>query len=387
MGIARKKITSILILLLLGFFAFGQLPGLILENYFSLPFRIHPVDVILAFIVVFTLAPTGIVPIITKYKYVFGPLLFSSLISLFGTNFDSLGILYLLRLLTYLLFIILCFEKKITLETKLATKSLLLLGFVVAILGWVQYFALPDLTSLKYLGWDDHYFRLASTFLDPAFTGMLLVFSVLVSVWLYIQKKSATMLSLSIFFILSTAFTYSRSSMLALVVGLAILLFRDKKRLFLALSFLLLAIVALLPSSMGGEGVKLARTSSGAQKIANYNDSMSIISLSPVFGVGHNNICKTKLTLLGQTEPGVNSCYGLDNSFLFIWATSGILGLFGFTKLFYKLFKNGNLLWKASALALGFHALFTNTLFYSWVIIWMAILAFVGPELRRKIKA
>ena len=47
--------------------------------------------------------------------------------------------------------------------------------FWTAVFGWIQYFFWPDLTYLKYLGWDDHYFRLTGTFLDPNFMGLVLV--------------------------------------------------------------------------------------------------------------------------------------------------------------------------------------------------------------------
>ena len=46
-------------------------------------------------------------------------------------------------------------------------------GVGFSVLGILQYLLYPNLRNLSYLGWDPHYYRLFSTFLDPNFAGLL----------------------------------------------------------------------------------------------------------------------------------------------------------------------------------------------------------------------
>ena len=82
--------------------------------------------------------------------------------------------LYLIRLTVYILFLIslrLTFQKKpMALRMLVTTLGLLYVWF-----GLIQYAFLPDTRFLFNLGWDDHYYRLMSTLLDPNFAGMIFV--------------------------------------------------------------------------------------------------------------------------------------------------------------------------------------------------------------------
>lgn len=59
------------------------------------------------------------------------------------------------------------------LSPKTILSGALFSGFMIVVFGLLQYFFLPDTRFLFFLGWDDHYYRLISTFLDPSFTGLL----------------------------------------------------------------------------------------------------------------------------------------------------------------------------------------------------------------------
>src|SRR3989344_5379179 len=48
-------------------------------------------------------------------------------------------------------------------------------GVLVVLFGFIQYIFYPDFKNLAELGWDVHYFRLASTFFDTGFAGILIV--------------------------------------------------------------------------------------------------------------------------------------------------------------------------------------------------------------------
>lgn len=354
-----KKGLNILLLFILAIFPFGQLPGIFLKSVFNFPFRLHAIDILIGvYISIYLLKYSNFSKLkaLLSVVVVFG---FSLIISIFEGTFGFIGLFYFLRLIIYLFFIHI-------LNIQVEPKYLVLVGLVVALLGWVQYFTLPDLTALKFFGWDDHYFRLTSTFLDPAFTGIILSLAALLA----LRKKY---IFSSIFLIASLGFTYSRASFLAFFVGVIFLFFKKDKKFLSILIIFLALIIVLLPRSPGGEGVKLARTSSVKLKIENFAQSTKIISNSPLFGVGYNNICKAKESLSFNIEKQKNSCSGLDNSFLFILATAGALGLFTFIHTLSRLFRGSELL-TASLAAVFVHSLFTNTLFYPWILVWLALL-------------
>src|SRR3989344_8979411 len=60
-----------------------------------------------------------------------------------------------------------------------AIKTLLISGVILSVLGLLQFIFIPDLGFLTPAGWDYHYFRTVSTFLDPNFLGAYLVLTLL----------------------------------------------------------------------------------------------------------------------------------------------------------------------------------------------------------------
>jgi O-antigen ligase len=294
---------------------------------------------------------------------------FSLLLSaaILGPQKVLIGSLYLLRFAAYCFFFVLVWRTR---NKKRLINALLVVGVAIALFGWIQYLWFPDLRSFVVWGWDDHLYRLTSTFLDPAFTGILLVFALILA---FSQKYYL----IAGFLLITLGFTYSRASFLALLVVLPFLVGKFKKVLLFVLT--LLVLVFALPRP-GGEGVKLERLHSLFLKFENYQESVEIVKQNPLFGIGFNNLC---LARNGSLES--HACSGLDNSFLFVLATTGIVGLISFLDLLIGLVKTttksyvGKLFW-ASGLALLVHAQFTNTLFYPWVMGWVAILAGVSRE-------
>jgi len=250
------------------------------------------------------------------------------------------------------------------------------------ILGWLQYIFMPDLTQLKYFGWDDHLFRLSSTFLDPGFTGIVLVLGVFILNKFNFKFK----ILVQLLFIISIAFTYSRASYLALIIGLismGVVMNKFRQQAIIFLGFLIMVIL-LLPKPLG-EGVNLTRTSSIINRFDNYVLSLKMIDANPLFGVGFNNVCEAKQKFINVSDQ-MNSCSGLDNSFLMIIATIGLVGLFILVLEIIKLAKfkvnRTNWLLVTSFSALFIHSMFVNSLFYSWVMFLLAVI--FGLELRIK---
>lgn len=302
---------------------------------------------------------------------------FSLLFSLTFFKFTQIftGILYFLRLVFYFMFSQIVFEKfgKTQGKRKFIFESLIVVGIFIAIFGWVQYFLFPDLRALKTLGWDDHYFRLVSTYLDPAFTGILLVLTEILVIIRTIGKNTKVNFILNIFLIITILFTYSRASYLALLITTIILFIKFKKKFILILWILFVLLIPFLPNP-GGEGVNLKRTSSIVYKFSNYNQSFDLIKKSPLFGIGYNNIC---VATTGDIKS--HACNGLDNSILFIIATTGIVGLIVFIHLVTTIINATKLDlygWGliASFIAIFIHGMFTETFFYSFILGWIAIL-------------
>ena len=277
---------------------------------------------------------------------IFGLILNSSLLSLNS-------ILYLVRLWTYSMISVYISNYQ---NNKLLTinSSLLIVACASAMFGWFQYLIWPDLTSLKYLGWDDHLFRMIGTFLDPTYLGLILVLGAIIA----LNKK----LNLAFYFLaFSILFTYSRVSYFLLFL-ITIL---NKK--YIALIFFIF-IILVVPKNIG-EGTNLTRTASGSSKLINYSETWQIFNKSPVYGVGFNNICAARQKYLGDINIDSHACNGADSSFLFILATTGIIG--------FMLLLNAlghmpyGILLTASFAAVLLHSFFANSLFYPHILFWM----------------
>ncbi|OGM31053.1 hypothetical protein A2630_00055 [Candidatus Woesebacteria bacterium RIFCSPHIGHO2_01_FULL_44_10] len=343
-----------LIFLYLILFPFGQLLRMDL-----LGITIHSTDLVVGIIAVYTLLTTKRYPkVFGKFLSLFAVMVFSLFLN-YGL-FTLSSALYLIRFIAYS-FLFVFVWKNFQDKKKLLTQGLLVVGVATAFFGWIQYFWQPDLTALQYFDWDDHLYRLVGAFLDPAFTGVILVFTALLA---FSQKR----LRLGLILVLTLAFTYSRASYLAFLAGLVFLIPKKVIKyspLLLVAGFLLLT---LLPRP-AGYGVILTRTHSIIAKAQNYTESVQIIKEYPLFGVGFNNLCEFR-----GGDSRSHSCSGLDNSLLFIWATMGVVGLILFGDLGIGLVRNTSRLFLASAIALLVHTQFTNTLFYPWVMGWIAIL-------------
>jgi hypothetical protein len=373
MAIAKGKILTsyswVILALFLVFLPLGQLLRMDIA-FRNINFTLHIVDLIV-------LCSFPLYPFLNRDKSAkeilkfLTVLSFSYLISLFSfKNLPLVGFLYLVRLYAYLCFYMvvknLCENRpsnslKII---KLVNISLLLsLAF-----GWIQYFWFPDLTSLKYLGWDDHLYRLAGTFLDPGYTGLIFVFGFLTNIYLYNSEKKYSYLVLQIGFLLGILFTYSRASYLALFLGVVYLIIKTKLSRKLLYSFLIFFVVMtnFLPK-LGSEGVRLERTNSIRLRFANYIETAQIFKSYPLWGVGFDNLCffkNDKPSYLGVTS---HSCFGSDSGILTVAATSGVVGIMYFGNLLTKIKRvmreQKNLLVNSLLIAVFAHSFFSIVCF------------------------
>ncbi|MBN1263770.1 MAG: O-antigen ligase family protein [Candidatus Pacebacteria bacterium] len=281
----------------------------------------------------------------------------------------------------------------LSIQDKLA-KLLAQLGFVLALLGLIQYLVWPDLRALEFFDWDPHYFRVVSSFLDPGFTGLVLVFALVLIVSELIRKKKSKkkvwiLSAKGVVVYLALALTYSRSSYLAYLTAAAIIgYFKKSIRFFLIALTILVLTIFVLPRGSGGEGVKLSRLASIEARIKNWHQSWVIFTDHPVWGVGYNRYryVQRDYGFLGQNWQRTHAGAGADSSLLLVLATTGITGFFIYLWLWFRMFglvlagvkkgkKNDFCLAILAILAsLWTHSFFLNSQFYPWVMIWVWLL-------------
>lgn len=295
--------------------------------------------------------------------------------------------LYLVRWLVYVgLYFVVFDVKNRWFKTSDLLKFLVILGVAVAFFGFVQYFLWPNLKPLETLNWDPHFYRLVSTFLDPGFTGLILVLTLIILVNLLFKNRNNRWLILATVIVyLALVFTHSRSSYLAFLMGMGIISWlRKNAKLFVIALVILLLSLLVLPQPKG-EGGKLARTYTISYRFKNWQEAITIIKDHPFLGVGFNTYryAQRDYGFLGEEKwQESHAGAGVDSSLLFVLATTGVIG---FASYFWYLVKAGILAyWQkrkiigivclASLGAIVTHSFFLNSLFYPWIMGWLAIL-------------
>lgn len=255
-------------------------------------------------------------------------------------------------------------------------KGLYGFGVTLAGLGLIQYFWYPYLRNLWYLGWDPHLYRVFSTFLDPNFAGLVFV----LTLFLGAKQKYSLLtqgITLAAFFL-----TYSRSSYLAFLVGVSVWLILTKKTKFIFFIASIFVIILLVLPKPDGEGVKLFRTVSTFARIGNWQRSLELIREPRPFGIGFNTLRYEQRRRGWLDDSGMISKAGagFDNSVIFIWATTGILGFFAYIFLLWSQLKIGSIVLISSVAAILVHSMFSNSLFYPWVMLWVWVLTAVVKQ-------
>lgn len=307
--------------------------------------------------------------------------------------------LYLIRWGVYasLVFVISSFDKAFLSKIK---GVLLVIGSIVVFFGYVQYIYYPSLRNLFYLGWDEHLYRMFGSFLDPNFIGAFFTLFFLFVLGLckkaQEQKQKLVFFSFSLLlFIIGGALllTYSRSALLMFIFSVITFLILTVKRKSFIGGFLVLVVISvlLLPKSFQTEGTNFFRIASTMARLDAMENAVTIFSKQPILGVGFNayryaqiryGFVKKDLKIQSHADSGT------DNSFLFVLATTGIVGFSVYLYFWYCIIKKvreqKNKLAKAvfisSCIGLFIHALFVNSLFYTFLMEWIFII--LGLTLR-----
>jgi len=291
---------------------------------------------------------------------------FSAWLLAFSQNrFDWRALLYVGRLLAYLAFVFL-------LQKKLAWANWpwRLISFNLLVLGFLQYFFLPDLRFLVHAGFDDHFYRMSSTILDPSFLGLIFVFNL--NFYLWQKQKNWLMISL---FALGLLLTYARAAYLALLFSTLFYLFTDQdanKKALLVFLAVFIASWPFLPRHSGGDGVDLLRRQSVQLRLS--GDAQILQSMRGAdWLIGRGLYIPSRNLELERGRTPIHAHFA-DNLVVFLLTNLGLLGS-GLLLI---------LLWQTLALAnreqwvllssLLVHAMFNHNLSQSFV--WLIFLGF-----------
>lgn len=278
-----------------------------------------------------------------------------------------IGAMYLGRWITYSTVYI---PLNSLIKPKEGKQMLKFIFLALTTIGLVQYLILPDTRFLSSQNWDDHYYRVIGAHLDPGYTGLMFVMG-LTYFWFYERKKVTLVINY-----IALALTYSRTSYVAFITATTtISLINRNLKLFIFSICLLIFTIIILPRP-AGEGVKLERTYSVFARLENWKQAVSIGLKSPVIGIGFNTYryAQKDADYLSGNWRESHAGAGSDSSTLFVFATTGLLGLTVYFLWYRSLFLNGSQFFKVILIVLFIHSWFLNSLFYVPILYLISIL-------------
>lgn len=376
---------SFLLYLLILLLPLGELARLDLGNSIV----IKPLDFVAVLILIFSIVFyrknfLALVHPLMKSLYVF---IFFALVSL-AVNVPFLkpiqlaaAFMYLLRFVSYVsIFFAVYFSSKKT--KKRINFMVFLASALIIFMGFIQFAYYTNLVNLSYLGWDQHWWRLYATFFDPNFAGVYLVIFLMFCLGKAILAKNPRTKILLFFLtfitLVAIILTFSRSAFLALLAGLFAFLFFSKypkKTIVILLSIFAVGIILILTHSSNQytEGTKLFRPVSSIARIKSLEAGFYVFSREPVFGVGFNAYRYAQLrfgTANSANWEISHSNAGIDDSFLFVLGTTGIIGFFAFLLFLKKLFEitYKNIIAFSTLLVICTGSLFINAFFFSEIM-------------------
>ncbi len=394
-------ILEILIIIALILFPLGELARINIIKDVTL----HPVDLAVFLIsiswIIIQLKNKKNLLKITNFKPVaiFALICFTSLILnsfwLKVTELIASG-LYLFRWFAYAGIYFALRDTKKTFVRKLLPRILIFDGLFIIIVGFLQILFYPSLLALERFQWDRHIYRMVSVFLDPNYAGAFFTLYLMLVVSKFFEyydkkkyKASRLFGLIGLITLVAIYITFSRSALLMLLGSITlflILINRKKYILFLLITTAIYVII--LSPKFYIENLNLFRINSSMQRIESSKTALLIIEKNLVFGVGFDTyhyaqerygFHPTKTNFSSHADAGT------DNSFLFVTATTGIVGLITYISLWFHLLKktyrrskDKNNYYAAcvlsSSIGLSVNALFINSLFFTTFMLWMWIL-------------
>ena len=290
---------------------------------------------------------------------------------------------YLLRWIAYagIFFVIGDFDRGFKEKIK---SFLIAIGALIVGLGYLQYFSYSNLRNLFYLGWDEHMCRMFSIFLDPNFAGAFFVLFFLFQINIFLKKKN-TLTGILLALTLGAVFlTFSRSALIMLIISSSLMFVLMNKKAWIAILLGITFLVIIVSSRYFSiENINLFRVVSSEARLETAKKAVQIIRAHPVFGIGFNAYRYAKLgyPLRNDSSRLVSHAdAGVDNSLLFVIATTGFVGFILYLFLWFKILKRTSILVIASIVGVFIDSMFINSLFYSLIMLWLWMIIALNPK-------
>jgi hypothetical protein len=349
-----QKITHWLLIALVLMLGFGQL---LRFDFRGLPIYLH--DILIAIILGSQIYKVRnlVIPIGLKLFSLGLGIGWVRALTLYPLELLTVPFLYTLRILAYLALYSVLHKSKL----RISPDVFLVSGITTLAIGLVQYIVFPDMRIFQYLGWDDHLNRLTLPHFDPTFTAVMMGLFLL-------SCRPRVMYGLAS--VVAILLTYSRSVWLSLILTAGAFI-RPKKYL-LALVLVVLVSISLLPQRFG-EGTNLLRTYSITSRFETDISYVQKYKWDLLIGRGMN-------TLLLDTDQSKyeNHVTGPNNSYLYILATTGLLGLIGWGMFLKSIYQKST--HKPMIVFFCIASLFNNVLFYPFALLWVLLVEAMAPS-------
>lgn len=353
-------------------------------------------------------------------------LLFTFLLNVnrFSATDLTIGFGYLLRLQLYLTLYWVARSWRQSIAPIKLVRYLIWAVVVVAILGIIQLLIFGDFRFMADFGWDPHLGRLVSTFYDPNYVAIFLGIGLLLttSQLLFTKSHRYWYSAISLLFLITLYFTYSRSGILSTAIVMVILGLR-KNWLTGLVIFAIFGAMMFLPGRLGnrftdivtgthlttgssGLSLSSSETDTGSQRILSWKRGWAVIRFSPLYGVGYNNFgpASVRQGVRDASQVRTGAAQSTDSSLLTIWATTGVGGLLVFLWFAVDILKRGlsvtreqlaegRDVWRLGVglaiLGLGIDSTFINSLFYpQFLIFWIffagILVSYTSPTTEEK---
>lgn len=347
---------------------------------------IKPIDVGVGLILFLWIALKIIKKQKIKQVNIFFPVVFFASIGLFSLIINNLhlslnefiiSLSYLIRWVIYagIFFVMSDFDKDFK---KKISKVLIIVGSLIVVFGYLQYFFYRSLKNLFYLGWDEHMHRMFSVFFDPNFAGAFFVLFFLFLVSMLLKEKSFLIGILSVLTLGAVFLTFSRSALIMLIVSSSLLFTLVNKKIWIAMLLGIIFLVIIVSSKYFYiENINLFRVFSSEARLETAKKAIEIVQSNPIFGVGFNayRYAKFEYDLRSDNSRMLSHAdAGVDNSFLFVLATTGIVGFISYLFLWFRILKIASILAIASITGILVDSMFINSLFYPFIMLWLWII-------------
>lgn len=350
-------------------FSLGQVGRISLFNY-KINFYLYEIFLFFVFLFLFyrlkTIPIKETFKIFKKFFLFLGFLLFSYLINLFQFSLwqNFIAFLYLLRLFLYIVFFVyfIYWVKNNKLFLKDLHNGIIIFSILTIIISFIQYFLYPDLRNLRYLGWDEHLYRMFGVFFDTSIAAT--IYSLLF-LFYFLNKKENNYIRIIFMplFLICLCLTFSRSGTFSLFLVLFIYFLNHKKLSEFLLIFIFIIFIFLISPKPFGEGVNLLRTFSINSRINDYKKAVIFWKKFPFLGIGYNRIGFFK----ASSNEIDHSRFSFSSSYLVLLVTAGLCGLiFFFASLidFYKILFYG----KEIMFLVLVNSFFDNIFFHPFII-------------------